>query len=121
MTNAPKLWRDMTDLEKGALLLAWHEEEVIEYFSCHNWMVAEGPIGNPGYAYRIKPKAPKVEKVQSESHVWRDSEGTPQVGSCHDGSHCTLANITHTYTITDGIVTACDTIIHKKDETHDPL
>jgi hypothetical protein len=28
---APKLWRDMTPEEKGALLLAAHEGKVIEY------------------------------------------------------------------------------------------
>jgi hypothetical protein len=109
MTNTPTLWKDMTDIKKGALLLAWHEERVIEYFSCrHNWIAAEGPIGNSGYAYRIKPKAPKVETVVEYFTYF------PGDGLCF--ATIEDSSITIAYTITDGIVTACDTIIHKNEE-----
>ena len=75
MTNTPKLWKDMTDAEKGALLLAWHEEDVIEYFSCRNfWREAEVRIGKPDLAYRIKPKAPKVETVTGKVFIWSRSD-----------------------------------------------
>jgi hypothetical protein len=57
----PKLWRDMTPEEKGALLLAAHEGKVIEFMASGTWKEDK-----PGWydilAYRIKPE-PKVEVV----------------------------------------------------------
>jgi len=42
----PKLWREMTDAEKGALLLAHHEGKVIEYYSpsIQKWIYEEPPF-----------------------------------------------------------------------------
>lgn len=63
-TPQPKLWRDMTAEEKGALLLAAHEGKVIE-FSAHedNWHDTCGaPLWEGNLCYRIKPK-PKVDTV----------------------------------------------------------
>ena len=61
----PKLWRDMTPEEKGALLLAAHEGKVIEVWfpiACQ-WRVVVHKVGTFEYdAYRIKPQ-PKVETV----------------------------------------------------------
>jgi hypothetical protein len=115
MTNQPKLWKDMTDAEKGALLLAVHEGAEIDW----NCQVARGG-GWAGwatpYAYRVKPKAPKVETFSQKAHVWRAQDGRPLTSWQHPLSKLTLANITHTYTITDGRVTACDTIIHDNKE-----
>lgn len=58
----PKLWRDMTPEEKGALLLAHHEGNVIE-----GWMYGDKwtPIDadwSEHNAYRVKPN-PVVETV----------------------------------------------------------
>lgn len=64
-SDKPKLWRDMTDAEKGALLLAAHDGRVIEYYSHYvpKWDVCSGkPIWSDGYAYRIKPEL-KVEAI----------------------------------------------------------
>ena len=116
MTNTPKLWKDMTDAEKGTLLLASHRGEAIQYWngaSYHNMPEYSEWFGFQ--AYRIKPKAPKVETYEHRCHVWLCSDGSL---ICPKG-HITgggLANITHTYTITDGVVTGCDTIIHKNGE-----
>lgn len=59
----PPVWRDMTDAEKGALLLALYEGKVIEYYikQLDNWCVDPGfdPHQNPGLRYRVAEPAPK--------------------------------------------------------------
>jgi hypothetical protein len=74
MTQEPKLWKDMTPEEKGALLLAHHEGKVIEWNSTHapgdwgDWGACgedclwDGEWGGDGFAYRVKPE-PEREKV----------------------------------------------------------
>jgi hypothetical protein len=73
MTQEPKLWKDMTPEEKGALLLADHEGKVIEWNSTHaftgewgEWEACDedclwdGEWGGDGFAYRVKPNREKV-------------------------------------------------------------
>jgi hypothetical protein len=81
-TDTPKLWRDMTPEEKGALLLAHHEGKVIEYTSVpvmeEGWGIATHPSWVQKYAYRIRPE-PKRETVG----LWidcRDSVGKTRIG-----------------------------------------
>lgn len=67
--ETPKTWGEMTDVEKGSLLLAKHEGKVIErlvpmcdrtgHVTHHEWASYEGVI-SADYAYRIKPE-PKRE------------------------------------------------------------
>jgi hypothetical protein len=80
--DTPKLWRDMTPEEKGALLLAHHEGKVIEYTSVpvieEGWGIATHPSWVQKYAYRIRPE-PKRETVG----LWidcRDSVGKTRIG-----------------------------------------
>ena len=59
--DTPKLWRDMTDSEKGALLLAHHEGKVIEIFLDWDrggtWVnVTPPPNWLDEYAYRVRPE-----------------------------------------------------------------
>ena len=66
-SDKPKLWRDMTPGEKGALLLAHHEGKVIEWTghfgSEFDMDSTRGtPVWSATHAYRIKPE-PKVETV----------------------------------------------------------
>lgn len=61
-TSKPKLWRDMTAEEKGALLLAAHEGNVIEAHCDKKGWVTIYPSCDSDLAYRIKPE-PKVETV----------------------------------------------------------
>lgn len=61
-SDKPKLWRDMTPEEKGALLLAAHEWKVIENNSRGPWLETHSPIWADGIAYRIKSE-PKIETV----------------------------------------------------------
>lgn len=66
-SDAPKLWRDMTDAEKGALLLAHHEGKVIEYaLDCEDgstkWYFTDFMVPQSGVAYRVRPE-PKLETV----------------------------------------------------------
>ena len=58
----PKLWRDMTDVEKGALLLADHDGKVIEVYDNGKWVKRSFPVWAYEAAYRIRPE-PKVEVV----------------------------------------------------------
>ena len=69
-TQAPKLWKDMTPEEKGALLLAHHEGKEIEWSSTDGpnmwcdgkWRPCNAVGKFPEYAYRVKPE-PVVETV----------------------------------------------------------
>jgi hypothetical protein len=116
MTNTPKLWKDMTAPEKGALLLAHHEGKEIECNIDNGVWFYSDPQWNAAHAYRIKPNAQKVETFISRVQLW-DDEYVTRICYGHGDEYHKIANITHTYTITDGIVTACDTIIHKDEET----
>jgi hypothetical protein len=53
----PKLWGDMTPEEKGALLLAHHDGEVIEYHNGDDWHTKPRYAGLYDHnAYRIRPE-----------------------------------------------------------------
>ena len=118
----------MTDAEKGELLLAHHEGKTIQWDGivsttgtwggwgdCDDDCLWDGTFSRDGFAYRIKPKAPKVETVTDKRQVWLSPTGEMRIAGQGD-AFGKIANITHTYTITDGILTACDTIIHKNGE-----
>jgi hypothetical protein len=62
MTEQPKIWRDMTPAEKGALLLAYHEGKAIELQIDEGDWVKVLPSWTPYAAYRVKPE-PTVETV----------------------------------------------------------
>tara|TARA_R110000824_G_scaffold860_3_gene5166 strand:+ start:25 stop:396 length:372 start_codon:yes stop_codon:yes gene_type:complete len=120
MTNTPKSWKDMTDIEKGTLLLAEHDGNEIQRHYYDGWVGLghDGVRWGRSVAYRIKPKAPKVETFEAHIQVFRWFDGfidfirNPEP----EDEERKIANITHTYIITDGIVTSCDTIIHKNGE-----
>ena len=71
-SQEPKTWGQMTDEEKGALLLAKHEGKVIEWINtkipsdvwetCPTDCLWDGEFDGIGFAYRIKPE-PVVETV----------------------------------------------------------
>lgn len=118
MTDAPKLFRDMTDVEKGLLMLADHRGEVLQGTLRTGdgtrwlaWAECHSPCWDDGTAYRVKPKAPPVETFTSKVQLWDDDDVT-RIYYAHADGTGKISNITHTYTITDGRVTACDTIIH---------
>ena len=68
-TSEPKLWRDMTAEEKGALLLAAHEDwRCIEVFKDDEWYTCGRSTWKPDIAYRVKPE-PKVETVEFTGHI----------------------------------------------------
>jgi len=55
--DTPKLWRDMTDEEKGALLLACHNGKVIEYWDGIAWRRLNWfPSWDDDISYRVKPE-----------------------------------------------------------------
>ena len=66
MTQKPTLWRDMTPEEKGALLLAYHDDEPIECYDCAGfWFEKVGPVFYGSLAYRIKPELKRETVVLS--------------------------------------------------------
>ena len=72
MTDTPTLWRDMTPEEKGALLLAYHDDEPIECYDCAGfWFEEVGPVFYGSLAYRIKPE-PKREMVNAKLCITSD-------------------------------------------------
>ena len=71
-TPAPKLWRDMTPEEKGALLLAAHEGKVIQYQTNYGGWLTKNLRWWNDFAYRIKPE-PKVETIE---RFWYDHRFT---------------------------------------------
>jgi hypothetical protein len=73
--DKPKIWRDMTPEEKGALLLAEHEGKAIEEFGTaypDAWYETD-PYWDNGCAYRIKPE-PKRKTVTAKLCI--DAYGT---------------------------------------------
>jgi hypothetical protein len=67
-SETPKLWRDMTPEEKGALLLAHHEGKVIELFGLE-WTKTPFNVFSCWNAYRVRPE-PKRETVTFVGHVF---------------------------------------------------
>ena len=67
--DKPKMWRDMTPEEKGALLLAEHEGKAIEVFDLAypDMWCEDYPVWNDEAAYRIKSE-PKRETVTLVSY-----------------------------------------------------
>jgi hypothetical protein len=74
--DTPKLWRDMTPEEKGALLLAEHEGRVIQYYNQEgHWSsLTVRPVWFEDGAYRIRPE-PKRETVT----LYAGHDGLPPV------------------------------------------
>ena len=76
IADTPKLWKDMTPEEKGALLLAEHEGKVIEYgYNGSDFCRVKPNDGKwvDGYNYRVKPE-PVVEENEirhyNERYGW---------------------------------------------------
>jgi len=107
-TDTPKTWGEMTDAEKGALLLAYHEGKVIEWKGDHEESFSrssgrEGfkPIWCDRVCYRIKPE-PVVEEVVLYGSY---DNGQWVFGPFNDGIH----SVAQTFTTTDG-KPDCDSI-----------
>lgn len=77
-----KIWGEMTDEEKGALLLAHHEGKAIESSASGAWTLCE-PKWKPDAAYRVRPPEPKRTTQtfigsarHGFSHLWERPEDT---------------------------------------------
>jgi hypothetical protein len=93
--DSPKLWRDMTDAEKGALLLAKYEGKVIECLSTKDaagWIHTPYPAWQTDLFYRVRPD-PKIETVKLHgrkyttqvypSGVWDFDRNDYRLGDTH--------------------------------------
>lgn len=94
--ETPKTWSEMSDAEKGALLLAEHEGKDIECFqkTLNDWVALLYPIFNPEIAYRVKPE-PKRETVQLYGPVYSNDQ-------CVFGSSCREYTHRITFDLIDG-------------------
>lgn len=106
MTDKPKLWSEMTDAEKGALLLAAHQGKAIQFHDRDGtWLTGRPswPSWQDDFAYRVKPKAPKVETVKCHySH-------TAQIQPGFYSGHCKRPGCTNlTLTTSDGHITSIE-------------
>ena len=83
MSDQPKTWHEMTDAEKGALLLAEYEGKEIEKFDFHKqvWEYDPIPFEDDGSAFRIKPVPEPVVEVR---RIPIASDGWPYDADCHD-------------------------------------
>lgn len=61
--DTPKLWRDMTPEEKGALLLAFHDGKTVQIYNDGIWEDKRWAKCYCNWAYRVKPD-PKIETVE---------------------------------------------------------
>jgi hypothetical protein len=62
-------WGKMTPEEKGALLLAYHEGKVVEFYLSRSWDAIHEPNWLTEFPYRVKPTTKTVE-LWSESGVY---------------------------------------------------
>jgi hypothetical protein len=99
-TDTPKTWGEMTNAEKGALLLARHEGKEIEFASIFEleWRTVNNPMWADVYAYRIKPKQQR-ETVTLYGYVQIDGNGA-QFDNCWGPSSTNTHRLT--FTTTDG-------------------
>lgn len=62
VVHEPKEWGKLSDAEKGALLLAHHRREAIEYYGTDDaWHVVTLPSWLNNMIYRVKPKPVKAQ------------------------------------------------------------
>lgn len=63
-SDTPKTWGEMTDEEKGAILLAGHEGRPIDLWTSRGeWITAIAFSACDNIAYRVRPPEPKRETV----------------------------------------------------------
>jgi hypothetical protein len=81
VSDTPKTWGEMTDAEKGELLLAHHRGKAIEAYIGEEWVECYQPrrsIWGDIYAYRVKPE-PYVETItlfgRNQDGSWAFTDG----------------------------------------------
>lgn len=83
----PTIWKNMTDAEKGTLLLAKYRREIIQkWCEINGWWDCANPAFLHDAAYRVAPKKPKVDK-------------TVFFCNCRGGSLTELQYVHHTHKI----------------------
>ena len=77
--ETPKRWKDLTPEEKGALLLAHHEGEVIEVRAqdSDNWYKRDSPNWADEGIFRVKPARETVTLYGDTFYDFSDFEGRP--------------------------------------------
>jgi hypothetical protein len=100
--DTPKAWCEITDAEKGALLLAAHQGKAIEFYDpehpADGWMlqVTSKTGVHRHFAYRIKPE-PKRDTVTLYGYVQNNGDGA-------HFDNCWAPNEANTHRITFDVV-----------------
>ena len=97
--DKPKIWDDMTNAEKGALLLAKYEGKPLQMLIGGDWFDHDG-IFAVNVAYRIKPEP---EPVVETMVLYGDARGNFATIKFNSDTHKL------TYTITNGVID-CDSV-----------
>lgn len=74
--NIDKAWGELTDLEKGALLLHHHNGGIVEHdaYPGDDTFVTHQPVWDSSHVYRAKKEEPAVETVSMESAYEKGGE-----------------------------------------------
>jgi len=104
MSEQPKLWCDMTDAEKGALLLAHHNGKVIELAGIYDdtkefepW--TRCPLDflwrDEAFAYRVKPEPVKTTATfKAVLSYWERQKSFYMSENNHSGDNWTQGTVT---------------------------
>lgn len=99
----PKLWRDMTPKEKGALFLAAHEGKVIEASSDAKLWLSSEPQWREHYYYRVRPE-PVRETITARVCIMKDGTSLHMEPGGHVGKYSDIADhyAQLTFNVVDG-------------------
>jgi len=95
------MWKDMTDCEKGALLLAKHKGRDIQTTIGQNypggWHLVD-PQWTDGQHYRVKPAEPVYRTTTQQQWVKCEPFKLPCIGNCKSALHPSfIGELTQTY------------------------
>ena len=81
-----KCWKDLTDCEKGALLLAKHEGKEIEVFFGGEWIDEPSDVFEDYGLYRVKPEPTLYVKsagslISTHKITYKTEDGEPILDS----------------------------------------
>lgn len=81
-----KCWKDLTDCEKGAILLAKHEWKEVEVFKGGQWINEPFSVFWDNDIYRVKPE-PVVKTVGMYGSVGEDFKVVEKTDFFFDETH----------------------------------
>ena len=83
------MWKDMTDCEKGALLLAHRNGEQLQFKSTYtvDWFPCLSPDWDDDHEYRVKPAEPVYRRTTQDQWVVVPNMQWPLIRNCESTEH----------------------------------